>query len=97
MAPNYSLGDGVQLETLTREELEQRLRRDWSQRETRRIVDSDLRDVGQRTELTNKEFRRLARFIFAEHPKLRRKALVTGKIEMGDGRTVRRRRARRKP
>lgn len=67
------------------------IREDWSHRETRRIVESDLKQVNaSRTELSKLEFRRLAAFIFAEFPALRRKALLSGKITMGDGRIVRR-------
>lgn len=66
--------------------------RDWSRRETRRIVESDLIKVNaSRTELSKLEFRRLAAFIFAEFPLLRRQALLAGKIRMGDGRVVTRR------
>lgn len=67
------------------------IRRQWSERETARIVDSDLRMVdAARTELSKLEFRRLAAFVFADFPKLRRQALLSGQILMGDGRVIRR-------
>lgn len=67
------------------------VREQWSERESRRIVEKDLRRVNaSRTELSKLEFRRLADFIFADFPKLRRQALLSGEITMGDGRIVRR-------
>lgn len=93
------MGDGTpesqlrQTDTLHGTWSDESIRRDWAHRETRRIIESDLRRVdANRTELSNLEFRRLAAFIFAEFPSLRREALLTGEITMGDGRVVRRKR-----